>query len=77
MTGLAPKFLVDNAMAFDGKQQTKPKRDEYKQWNVLSFGGGSQFLEYEYGLDGSTAENVVTIDKSEEPADSVPPGQPS
>jgi hypothetical protein len=45
-TGLAPSTLIENSKQADEKKQTNKKKDEYKEYNVISFGGGGAALDY-------------------------------
>jgi hypothetical protein len=55
LVGLAPKILIEQAEKRDGTAQDPTKTAAYEnEYNVLSFSGGSSWLEYSVGLGDTT-----------------------
>jgi hypothetical protein len=55
LVGLAPKVLIEQAEKRDGTAQDPTKTAAYEnEYNVLSFSGGSSWLEYNVGLGDTT-----------------------
>jgi hypothetical protein len=55
LVGLAPKVLIEQAEKRDGTPQDPTKTAAYEnEYNVLSFSGGSSWLEYNVGLGDTT-----------------------
>ena len=65
MKGLAPEFLISKAQAADGSAHTSSKLAEFRDYNVLSFGGGGESIEYHYEMHASDFSYTVTDTKQE------------
>ena len=66
-TGLAPKSLIDAAQASNGDALDSEKKDEYREYNTISFVGGGSSMDHKYMLRSSaTTKEVLNNDGNTE-----------
>lgn len=63
MTGMAPVYLISNTHDHVGNAQSDTAKQEMREYNVLSFGGGVGGIDYSFDPGGEVGNDITQSDE--------------